>query len=128
MLLDRFISYLQYEKKYSIHSIVAYKQNLSDYSSFLESQEFDVASATHHQVRAYLAHLMERKLSATSINRCISSLKSFYKFLLRENVLQDNPMLLIKMLKTPKKLPEIIQANQVVELLEMDDLFTGDFE
>src|SRR5690606_23795000 len=128
MLLARFISYLQYEKKYSNHSIVAYKQNLNDYSAFLESQEFDVASATHHQVRAYLAHLMERKLQARSINRCISSLKSFYKFLLRENVLEDNPMVLIKMLKTPKKLPEIIQADQVVKLLELDNLFTDDFE
>src|SRR5690606_1702664 len=116
MLLDRFLSYLQYEKKYSEHSIVAYKQNLSDYSSFLESHEFDVVSATHHQVRAYLAQLMERKLQASSINRCISSLRSFYKFLLRENVVEGNPMVLIKMLKTPKKLPEIIQADQVVKL------------
>jgi len=128
MLLDRFLSYLQYEKKYSEHSIVAYKQNLSDYSAFLESHEFDVSSATHRQVRAYLAHLMERKLQARSINRCISSLKTFYKFLLRENVLQDNPMVLIKMLKTPKKLPEVIQANNVVKLLETDNLFAKDFE
>jgi len=128
MFLDRFLSYLQYEKNYSVHSITAYEQNISDYLLFLSSQEFDIKSASHHQVRAYLAHLMEKKLQARSINRCISSLKSFYKFLLREGVLQDNPMLLIKMLRTPKNLPQIIQADSIVQLLDTKDVFSEDFE
>jgi len=99
-----------------------------DYLSFLGKQEFDILTASHHQVRAYLAHLMERKLQARSINRCISSLKSFYKFLLREGMLYENPMLLIKMLRTPKNLPEIIQADSIVKLLELEDFFSADFE
>lgn len=128
MLLGRFLSHLQYEKKYSDHSITAYKQNIGDYISFLDKQGFDIHSTSHHQVRAYLASLMERKLQARSINRCVSALKSFYKFLVREGVLQDNPMLLIKVLKTSKKLPEIIQAKSVIQLLEAEGLFSSDFE
>lgn len=128
MFLDRFLSFLKYEKNYSVHSITAYKQNISEYLAFLNEQEFDVQTATHHQVRAYLASLMERKLQARSINRCISSLKTFYKFLLREGILHDNPMLLVKMLKTPKNLPEVIQAESIVQLLEADHVFEDGFE
>ena len=128
MFLDRFLSFLKYEKNYSVHSITAYKQNINEYLTFLNEQDFDVQTATHHQVRAYLASLMERKLQARSINRCISSLKTFYKFLLREGILHDNPMLLVKMLKTPKNLPEIIQAESIIQLLETDDVFDNEFE
>lgn len=128
MFLDRFLSFLKYEKNYSVHSITAYKQNIGEYLTFLNEQEFDVQSATHHQVRAYLASLMEKKLQARSINRCISSLKTFYKFLLREGILHDNPMLLVKMLKTPKNLPEVIQAESIVQMLEADNIFEAGFE
>jgi len=128
MFLDRFLSFLKYEKNYSVHSITAYKHNISEYLTFLNEQEFDVQTATHHQVRAYLASLMEKKLQARSINRCISSLKTFYKFLIREGFLHDNPMLLVKMLKIPKNLPEIIQAESIIQLLESDNVFDNGFE
>ncbi len=128
MFLDRFLSFLKYEKNYSVHSITAYKQNISEYLTFLNEQEFDVQTATHHQVRAFLASLMEKKLQARSINRCISSLKTFYKFLIREGILHDNPMLLVKMLKTPKNLPEVIQAESIIQLLEADNIFEEGFE
>lgn len=128
MFLDRFLSFLKYEKNYSVHSITAYKQNISEYLTFLNEQEFDIQTATHHQVRAYLASLMEKKLQARSINRCISSLKTFYKFLIREGILHDNPMLLVKMLKTPKNLPEVIQAESIIQLLEADNIFEDGFE
>lgn len=128
MFLDRFLSFLKYEKNYSVHSITAYKQNISEYLTFLNEQEFDIQTATHHQVRAYLASLMEKKLQARSINRCISSLKTFYKFLIRQGILHDNPMLLVKMLKTPKNLPEVIQAESIIQLLEADNIFEDGFE
>lgn len=127
MFLDRFISYLKYEKNFSVHSITAYQHNLSSYIEFLATQEFDVTSASHHQVRAYLAGLMESKLTPRSVNRCISSLKTFYKFLQREQLIEDNPMLLIHFMKTPKHLPEIIQSDSVLQLLEMDHVFADGF-
>src|SRR5690606_7909228 len=123
MFLDRFISYLKYEKNYSVHSITAYEHNLSGYISFLESQDFDVTTASHHQVRAYLSGLMESKLKPRSVNRCISSLKTFYKFLLRERLVDENPLLLVRFLKTPKHLPDVIQSDSILKLLEMEGAF-----
>lgn len=127
MFLDRFISYLKYEKNYSVHSISAYQHNLSTYIRFLESQDFDVITASHHQVRAFLAGLMESKLKPRSVNRCISSLKTFYKFLQREQLVEENPMLLIRFLKTPKPLAEVIQPDSIIRLLEMDGAFADGF-
>src|SRR5690606_17867160 len=123
-----FINYLKYEKYYSVHSISAYKQNVSNYLTFLTVKEFDIYTASHHQVRAYLAHLMDKDLQPISINRCISYLKTFYKFLIREGILHENPMLLIKVLRTPKNLPAFIRADSIIKLLETESFFSEEFE
>jgi len=128
MFLDRFLSYIRHEKNYSVHSIRAYEYNIASYHTFLADQEFDIQSASHHQVRAYLSELVENAVQPRSINRCISSLKSYYKFLLREGILQDDPMVLIKMLKTPKSLPQFIQADKIVSLLSDENSFSANFE
>lgn len=128
MFLERFINFLKYEKNYSVHSIKAYRIDISAYLSFLEASGFNVQEASHHQVRAYLAQLMENKLQPRSINRAISSLKSFHKFLLREQVIEVNPVGLVKMLRTAKSLPDFIPSNDIIKLLEMEGVFTDDFQ
>jgi integrase/recombinase XerC len=127
MLLDRFLNYIQYEKNYSPHTLVSYKKDIQNYISFLESQDFTICDASHHQVRAYLAVLMADGMKARSVNKNISTLRSFYKFLLRENQVAANPMLLVKNLKTPKQLPEIINEESLIGLLDDKDTFTSDF-
>lgn len=127
MHLDRFLNYIQYEKNYSPHTLVSYKKDIQNFISFLESQDFSVYDASHHQVRAYLAVLMADGMKARSINKNISTLRSFYKFLLRENQVSANPMLLVKNLKTPKQLPEIINEESLITLLDNKDTFTSDF-
>lgn|SRR5690606_1374024 len=127
MFLERFINFLKYEKNYSVHSINAYKKDIAAYLTYLEQNGFHVQDATHHQVRAFLAQLMEKKLQPRSINRSISSLKSFHKFLLREQVISKNPLSLIKMLRTPKNLPHFIPSNDIIEMLELDESFSNDF-
>ena|SRR5690606_8821960 len=128
MFLDLFLSYIRHEKNYSVHSIRAYEYNLANYHAFLADQDFDIQSATHHQVRAYLSQLVDQAVQPRSINRCISSLKSYYKFLLREGIVQENPMVLIKMLKIPKNLPQTIQADKIINLLADEHSFSPDFE
>jgi integrase/recombinase XerC len=127
MLLGRYLNYIQYEKNYSQYTLASYKKDLQNYLSFLESQEFSIEDATHHQVRAYLASLMANKQQARSVNKNISTLRSFYKFLLREKVIAASPMLLIKNLKTPKQLPEVINEENLIKLLDSKDTFTQDF-
>lgn len=127
MLLDRFLNYIQYEKNYSPHTLVSYKKDILNYISYIESQDFTIYDASHHQVRAYLANLIANDMKARSVNKNISTLRSFYKFLLRENQVAADPMLLVKNLKTPKQLPEIINEESLIELLDGKDTFTSDF-
>lgn len=129
MLLDRFLNYIQYEKNYSPNTLTSYKKDLQNYLAFLESQEFTIYDASHHQVRAYLASLMvDNVMQARSVNKIISTLRSFYKFLLREKVIATSPMLLIKNLKTPKQLPNFINEESLIGLLDAQDTFTQDFD
>ncbi len=127
MFLERFLHYLRYEKNYSHHTIVSYRKDIQKYVSFLNADDFDIETATLHQVRSYLSTLMKANIQARSVNQHISALRSFYKFLLRENLVAQNPMLLIRALKTPKKLPEIIPEDKLLGLLDAKDTFVDDF-
>lgn len=127
MFLDRFIQFLRYEKNYSNHTLVSYHKDIKNYVFFLESEGFTVQTATLHQVRSYLSSLMAAHIQARSVNQHISALRSFYKFLLRENLVTQNPMLLVKALKTPTKLPEIIAEDKLLNLLDAKDTFSDDF-
>lgn len=127
MLLGRFLNFIQYEKNYSPNTLTSYKKDIKNFISFLETESFTVLEATHHQVRSYLASLMANGMQPRSINKIISTLRSFYKFLLREKLIDTNPLLLIKNLKTPKKIPVFIEEEAIVNLLNCDESFTKDF-
>ena len=101
-----FKDYLQKEKKYSLHTVTAYSNDLSDFEAFLK-QDFDQDSledVNYSQIRSWIVSLVDAGISNTSVNRKISSLKSFYKFLLKIKRIQVSPLLKHKALKTPKKL------------------------
>jgi len=98
--------YLEKEKKYSVHTVTAYCNDLSDFELFLE-QEFDdknLKDVNYSQIRSWIVSLVDAGISNTSVNRKISSLKSFYKFLLKAKQIETSPLLKQKALKTPKKL------------------------
>jgi integrase/recombinase XerC len=103
---ESFKDYLQKEKKYSLHTVTAYSNDLSDFEVFLK-QDFDQDSledVNYSQIRSWIVSLVDAGISNTSVNRKISSLKSFYKFLLKIKRIQVSPLLKHKALKTPKKL------------------------
>lgn len=103
---ESFKDYLQKEKKYSLHTVTAYSNDLSDFEAFLK-QDFDQDSledVNYSQIRSWIVSLVDAGISNTSVNRKISSLKSFYKFLLKIKRIQLSPLLKHKALKTPKKL------------------------
>lgn len=127
MQLTRFLNYLQYEKNYSSHTFDSYKKDIQNFISFLESQDFTIYNASHHQIRAYLASLMNSGLQARSVNKTISTLRTFYKFLLREKQIASDPTLLIKNLKIPRQLPTTIDESSLINLLENRETFTPDF-
>lgn len=118
---QRFLNYIQFEKRFSAHTLQAYTHDIDSFEIFLTAEGLNFAEVDHRVVRHYLATLKEQGRAASSINRGISSLRSFYKFLIRENLLNHNPMSLVKVLKTPKKLPVVVEQEKLVDLLERQE-------
>lgn len=103
---ESYKEYLQREKNYSLHTVTAYCNDLSDFEYFINTN-FDscnLEEVNYSQIRSWIVALVDAGISNTSVNRKISSLKSFYKFLLKIKHIDSSPLLKHKALKTPKKL------------------------
>lgn len=127
MFLEQFIKYLTYEKRYSSNTLIAYKNDLLQFQQFLTTQELEIQSVNHQSIRAWMVSLMDDGIEARSINRKISTLRSFYKFLQKEKVIIDNPVLKVQTPKIAKKLPVFIAEDKLTNLLDSNK-FNNDFE
>ena len=128
MFIERFIRYVQYEKRFSPHTIKAYETDLLQFQTFLTTYETTLAEATHTLVRSWVMECMEADTGAKSINRKISSLRSFYKFLQREGLVVKSPMEQVQAPKIPKRLPVIVEEAKLNALLDDEALFPSGFE
>lgn len=127
MFIERFIRYLQFEKRFSPHTVTAYRQDLNQFSEFLASDELDVLTISHRDVRSWMLVLMEQGSEAKTVNRKLSVLRSFYKFLQREEVIAHNPMVHIKAPRIPKRLPVVMDEQKMDDLLDGDLVFEKNF-
>ncbi|MFD2742230.1 tyrosine-type recombinase/integrase [Sphingobacterium populi] len=118
---ERFLNYLTYERRFSKHTAVAYKLELERFESFLEEQKMPVHQVDYRTLRYYISLQTELGKASSSVNRTISVVKSFFKFLVREGVLSQNPASALKSLRTPKKLPTIVDKEKLVSLLDQED-------
>lgn len=130
MLKDKYINYLQFEKRYSTHTILAYHTDLDDFSEFLMIQYniSDLLLGDHNLIRSWLISLIEAKKSTRTVNRKISTLKSFYRFCLRQEVLHTNPMLKVVAPKSSKQLPVFLTHDNLDNLFNsvvFNDSFEG---
>ncbi len=118
--LHSFFDYLTYEKKYSIHTITSYKNDIAQFIDFINPQQelLSTSEINYQQIRAWVSALIKNKIAARSVNRKLSSLKSFFKYLQRQQIIEVNPMSKISGPKTPKRLPVFVDEHQ------MEDLFT----
>lgn len=128
MMKERFLNFLKFEKRYSPHTIHAYALEIDNFLSFIELENRTFEDVDHRFVRYYLATMKDSGKQASSINRSISSLRSFYKFLCREGLLTTSPMLLVHALKTPKKLPVVVEQEKMVALLDKGCSDPNNFE
>lgn len=126
---DAFLEYLQFEKRFSNHTLVAYANDLNQFNLYLSTvyEIKNVAEVNHTVVRSWIVSLMEQKISPRSVNRKITTLKTFYKFLLRQGSITENPMLKIQAPKTSKRLPVFVEKDKMDTLLDTID-FGDDFE
>ncbi|WP_339653477.1 tyrosine-type recombinase/integrase [uncultured Maribacter sp.] len=129
MLLSQFISYLSLEKNYSKHTVKAYENDIIEFSHFcnLQYDIADIDKVDYSLIRFWIVDLSEREINNRSINRKISSLKSYFKFLQKIEVLELNPLVKHRALKTSKKI-EIpfseLEMQNVLSIIE----YTNDFE
>ena len=130
MLLSEFISYLSLEKNYSKHTVKAYENDILEFSHFCNVQyDFDdIDNVDYSLIRFWIVNLSEREMNNRSINRKISSLKSYFKFLQKIGSLDVNPLVKHKALKTSKKI-EIpfseLEMQNVLSVIEYSDDFEG---
>lgn len=121
--------YLQKEKKYSPHTLTAYLKDIEEFEGFLKGCDAGAALETvgYSQVRGWVVSLVENGISNTTVNRKISSLKSFYKFLLKSKQIEVNPLQKHKSLKTPKKVQIPFSEKELEMVFEKND-YPDDFE
>tara|TARA_S200000501_G_C20738566_1_gene706295 strand:- start:49 stop:918 length:870 start_codon:yes stop_codon:yes gene_type:complete len=129
---DSFINYLSAEKRFSAHTIVSYSSDIDQFFVFILDNfniNRDISEINFQIVRSWIAYLLEQGISPRSVNRKISTLRTYFKFLIREGVLSESPMLRVVSPKTKKRLPLFIEEEQIEELLNevrFDDGFIGD--
>lgn len=121
MLIEAFLEYLEFEKKYSKNTIQAYKTDLIAFKDFCEVEfdQVDLENVHYNQIRTWIVSLVNNNISNRSVNRKISSLKTFYKFLQKIGEIETNPLSSHKALKVQKKIQTPFDQNEVKEVLEL---------
>jgi integrase/recombinase XerC len=116
---DAFMAYLEKEKKYSPHTINAYSNDIENFQSFnkIHFDQDDIERVNYSQIRTWIVSLVDNGMSNVSVNRKISSLKAFYKFLLKIKQIEVNPLIKHKTLKISKKLQIPFSEKEVAEVL-----------
>ncbi|MDH6305405.1 integrase/recombinase XerC [Parabacteroides sp. PF5-5] len=129
-LIDSFINYLRYERNYSDYTVISYSKDLEQFEEYVKANHeglFEPETIDSDIVRNWIVFLLDKNLSPSSVNRKLSSLKSFFKFLIKQRVVSANPLRLINGPKKKKALPYFIREGELDSLLDGNS-FDDDFE
>ena len=128
--IQSFLDYLKYEKRYSVHTLTSYQTDLIDFIDFLETQfgKVSMGEVSHNYVRSWLAYLKEKGMSSRSINRKISTLKSFFKYHLRTGTIVSTPLEQVISPKISKRLPVFVKQSDILKLVETLNCATEDWK
>ncbi len=128
MLIEKFIEYLQIEKKYSLNTLYAYKKDLTEFQVFI-NENYDkcvIENVDYQIIRSWIVLLVNKNLSNRSINRKVSSLKSFYKFLVKTETISSSPLITHSPLKHSKKIQVPFSKDEIAALLD-SGFFMNDY-
>lgn len=118
--IQRFLSYLSHERRYSPHTVTNYQRDLKSVLAYCEKQDISTwQDLGEYQVRMFVAAGHRKGLSPRSLQRSLSSLRSFYRYLNREGQIKTNPALEVRAPKAPKRLPRTMDVDMMGKLLEM---------
>ena len=125
---ESFFNYLKFEKRSSSHTVVAYKIDLDQFVQFCTEVvgEFNVKKVDAKIIRSWIVQLMENDLSARSVNRKVTTIKSFFRFLLKAQIVETNPTTYLTLPKIRKKLPNFVEEKNLNHLLD-NGFFPNDF-
>ncbi|HIE16173.1 MAG TPA: integrase [Bacteroidales bacterium] len=129
-VLNSYLNYLQFEKHYSIHTFISYKTDILQFFQFLKIDEQNATilhKVTNTDIREWIISLGDQNLTNRSINRKITTIKGFFKYCLRENIIPEDPTKTITSLKTAKPLPVYVEERAMNEMLDDDDIFDDNF-
>lgn len=123
-IIANYLDYLKYNKNYSDKTILNYKLDLEDYFKLLESEGIEYKDVTYDILMNLFKHYEEKKLSNKSVSRHIIAIRGFYKYLVLENIMQDNPFNMVSLPKKEKKLPRYLTYNDLLEIFHGLELKT----
>lgn len=123
-LIDEFVEYLRVQKNYSNFTIINYRKDLEEYNEFLKDNNYRFEDMDYKKCTNYLLFLGDKELKKTSISRRLSSLRTFYKYLVLNNKVNSNPFILISSPKKEKKLPKFINYIGIEEIFNIPNIKT----
>lgn len=129
--ITQFLAYLRQEKRYSEHTIISYAKDLEQFQVFLRlhiGENTAIEAVSYKNIRAWVAFLMSEQIAAKSVNRKLSTLRSFYKYLQRQQVITQNPAIEMQGPKIPKRTTHFLTENsteQLFDVLTFPDTFEG---
>ncbi len=127
-IVEGFINYIEKEKRFSAHTVLAYSKDLQQFNHHTQNnlEILSIELVDHHDIRSWIVSILEdEKLQPTTVNRKISCLRSYFKYLIREEIVTKDPMARIMSLKTKKKLPLFLETSQINNLLDKLDFGEG---
>ncbi len=128
-VIDTYLQYIKLELNLSAHTVIAYGNDLRQWESYLTAgkQELDVTSVTTSDIRAWLLHLSNAGDGARTIRRKVQAVRSFYKWLMRKDMVKANPASSVELARIPKRLPQLVREESLNTLLD-SEIDADDFE
>ena len=126
-MFDKFTSYLQFEKRYSEHTVLAYGQDLNAFVEFAEVKKIsEFADLSSAFIRSWIVYLIEGGMKNKSVNRKLASLRTFYKWMRKEGLIDHSPMTKVQGPKNEKHLPVFAKESELLPS-KIDELFSDDY-
>ena len=122
--IDRFIEYLKYQRNYSDFTCNNYKKDLNEYNSFILNNKINYKNMDYNDAKEYVIYLNKKNDAKSTISRKLSSLRTFYKYLVLNNKVKSNPFLLVSSPKKEKRIPKFINYNNMEEILNVPNIKT----
>ena len=121
--IHEYIKYLRFQKGYSPLTIESYQRDIDEFIGYMKKEGLDqYAEVEYPMLRGYLMEFHKKRLSATTINHKLSSLRNFYRYMVKQQYLKNNPFLLVDSLKTAKRNPDFLYVEEMIGLLDSIDI------